>query len=48
MSNTQNMREVHRLALLRGADTRHQPMTTAQLDAIRALILHSQEVRNVH
>jgi hypothetical protein len=47
MPNTQNMREVHRLALLRGADARHRPMATAQLAALRALILVSEEVRNV-
>jgi hypothetical protein len=47
MSKSKTMREVHRLALLTGADTRHRPMAAAQLAALRALILHNEEVRDV-
>jgi len=39
MTTSKNMREAHRLTLLRGADARHQPMAMAQFDAIRVLIL---------
>ena len=45
--HSKNMREIHRLALLRGADARHRPMAVAQLDAIRTLILDGREVRDV-
>jgi hypothetical protein len=47
MRHSKNMREIHRLALLRGADARHRPMAVAQLDAIRTLILDGREVRDV-
>lgn len=47
MRHRNNVREVHRLALLRGADARHRPMVVAQLDAIRTLILDGREVRDV-
>jgi hypothetical protein len=46
MTNIKNMREAHRLTLLRGADARHQPMAMAQFDAIRVLILQSKEVHD--
>jgi len=47
MQSKKNMREIHRLALLRGADARHHPMAVAQFDAIRTLILDGREVRDV-
>jgi hypothetical protein len=35
-----------RINIMRASDTRYRVLADAQLDAIRALILHSREVRD--
>ena len=40
-------RLITRVELLDAADARHRMLANAQLDAIRALILDSQEIRDV-